>query len=244
MIPLESIAVDALGYVAAFLVFLTFCMRTMLSLRLIAVASNAAFIVYGLAGGLTPILVLHGALLPVNLFQLAQMRRKVRIASEAARTAPGEESFEWLVPLGNPRALPAGASVFARGEPADSLFVIVTGEVRLPEVGVTLGPGALLGEIGLFSGQSRRTASAEAVGPVRLAELTERRVQELYFDNPDFAYRLIRLITRRLVEQLHQLEARAEGGTGGTAGAEDAPAVMLVPGGPSERAHVRAGSSP
>lgn len=232
MIPVDSFLVDALGYLAAFLVFLTFCMGTMLWLRLIAVASNVAFIVYGLAGDLAPILVLHGALLPVNLVQLARMRRQVRVASEVARTAPGEESFEWLIPLGNPRTLPAGASVFARGEPADSLFVVVSGEVRLPEVGVTLGPGALLGEIGLFSGQSRRTASAEAVGTVRLAELTERRVQELYFDNPGFAYRLIRLVTRRLVEHLHEVEAQAARRAEGPG----EPAVVLVPAGPDGEA--------
>lgn len=235
MIPIDPVVAEALGYLAATLVFLTFCMRTMLSLRLLAVASNVAFISYGLADGLTPILVLHGTLLPVNLLRLAQMRRRVRLASEAARMPSGQEGFEWLIPLGNMRSLPAGTRVFGKGDPADSLFVIVRGGVRVPEVGVTLGPGALFGEIGLFSGKEARTASAEAVGPVTLAELTERRVQELYFDNPSFAYRLIRLVTRRLVEQLHQLEAEAQRRAGGPAGAESvpgAPEVMLVPGQP------------
>lgn len=57
---------DAIGYLAAGLVFVTFCMRSMVPLRLVAIASNIAFIAYGHLGQLTPVLVLHGLLLLVN----------------------------------------------------------------------------------------------------------------------------------------------------------------------------------
>jgi CRP/FNR family transcriptional regulator, cyclic AMP receptor protein len=39
---------DAVGYVASLLVFCTFYMRTMLPLRVVAIASNVAFMIYGL----------------------------------------------------------------------------------------------------------------------------------------------------------------------------------------------------
>jgi len=207
---LDAMIVDALGYLAAGIVFLTFCMQTMLALRVIAIASNLAFVLYALAADLTPILVLHGALLPLNLLRLAQMRRLVRLASEAARTMPAEDRFEWLIPLGHQRNLAPGARLFRKGETANSLYVVVRGEILLPEIGVTLGPGALFGEVALFSASNLRTTSAEAVGPVQLAELTERRVEELYFDNPIFAYRLIRLITRRLLSNMEQQERALE----------------------------------
>ena len=223
MIPVDTIIVHALGYVASGFVFLAFCMKGMLSLRLISIASNLAFIFYALAADLTPILVLHGFLLPLNVFRLVQMQRQVRIASEAARTRPEEERFDWLIPLGNKRVLPAGATLFSKGEYADSLAIVIEGEVLLPEVGVTLGPGSIVGEIGLFSGNSRRTASVEAIGTVKLAEITERRVQELYFDNPSFAYKIIRLITRRLVVHIQQLESLVEART-----AEDAAAARAT----------------
>ncbi len=210
MIPVDTIIVHALGYVASGFVFLAFCMKGMLSLRLISIASNLAFIFYALAADLTPILVLHGFLLPLNVMRLVQMQRQVRMASEAARTRPGEERFDWLIPLGNRRALPAGATIFSKGDYADSLVIVIEGEVLLPETGVTLGPGSIVGEIGLFSGDNRRTASVDAIGPVKFAEFTERRVQQLYFDNPDFAYKITRLITRRLVVHLQLLESQAE----------------------------------
>ena len=56
---------DAVGYLAAGLVLATFCMRSMSSLRLVALASNLAFIAYGYLGNLTPVLLLH-ALLPAR----------------------------------------------------------------------------------------------------------------------------------------------------------------------------------
>jgi len=214
---LDGIIVDALGYLAAGIVFLTFCMKTMLALRIIAIASNTAFIVYALAADLMPVLLLHAALLPLNLLRLAQMRRMARLAGEVARTTPTADQFDWLIPLGHRRNLPDGATLFRKGEPANSLFVIAEGSIVLPEIGVTLGPGALLGEVALFSPSNLRTTSAEARGPVQLFELTERRVEELYFDNPVFAYRLIRLITRRLlsnmVQQERELEARLAAAT-------------------------------
>jgi CRP/FNR family cyclic AMP-dependent transcriptional regulator len=67
---------DLFGYLASSLVFGTFYMKRMLPLRLTAVASNIAFIGYAWANGLTPILVLHATLLPLNLLRLAEQRRQ------------------------------------------------------------------------------------------------------------------------------------------------------------------------
>jgi hypothetical protein len=39
---------DAVGFAAAGLVLATFCMRSMITLRWVAIASNVAFIVYGI----------------------------------------------------------------------------------------------------------------------------------------------------------------------------------------------------
>jgi CRP/FNR family cyclic AMP-dependent transcriptional regulator len=63
---------DYFGYVAAALVLLTFCMRSMRPLRIAALCSNIAFLVYGLGLGLAPVVALHLALLPINAFRLCQ----------------------------------------------------------------------------------------------------------------------------------------------------------------------------
>lgn len=63
---------DLLGYLAAALVLMTFSVRSIVALRAVAIASNVAFIGYAAAAGLTPVLVLHGVLLPLNAWRLWQ----------------------------------------------------------------------------------------------------------------------------------------------------------------------------
>jgi hypothetical protein len=63
---------DFIGYVACGLVLLTFCMQTMLPLRLVALASNFAFITYGWAAKLIPILILHCLLAIINIASLSK----------------------------------------------------------------------------------------------------------------------------------------------------------------------------
>lgn len=63
---------DPVGYTAALLVLATFCMRGMVALRTVAIASNVAFIAYGALADIGPVLVLHLALLPVNVIRLAE----------------------------------------------------------------------------------------------------------------------------------------------------------------------------
>lgn len=62
--------VDLAGYVASSLVFLTFYMRGMVALRLVALCSNVAFLIYAFTLHLAPIVILHSALIPVNLSRL------------------------------------------------------------------------------------------------------------------------------------------------------------------------------
>ena len=65
---------DVVGYLASALVVLTFYMREMIPLRLAAMASNCAFLAYGVALGLGPVVVLHSLLLPLNIWRLIEMR--------------------------------------------------------------------------------------------------------------------------------------------------------------------------
>lgn len=65
---------QALGFLAAALVLLTFGMRTMVPMRIAAIASNLAFIAYGVSLELTPVWLLHGILLPLNAYRLLEAR--------------------------------------------------------------------------------------------------------------------------------------------------------------------------
>jgi hypothetical protein len=77
--------VNSLGYVACLLVFLTFYMKDMVSLRIAALCSNVAFLVYAGVLHLAPIFLLHGALIPINARRLFCARRE-RIAGQSKST--------------------------------------------------------------------------------------------------------------------------------------------------------------
>jgi len=63
---------DLLGYAASVLVLLAFSLRSLVALRSVAIASNVTFIAYASAAHLLPVLVLHAALLPINVWRLWQ----------------------------------------------------------------------------------------------------------------------------------------------------------------------------
>lgn len=76
-------APELIGYLASLLVLVTFCMSGMVALRAVAIASNVAFIGYAALAGISPVLVLHALLLPMNVYRLLQAvleRRRDRSA--------------------------------------------------------------------------------------------------------------------------------------------------------------------
>ena len=70
--------IDYVGFLAALTVLATFCMDTIMPLRGLAIASNVLFILYGVAGQLYPVLLLHAVLLPVNIVKIIQLRLQMR----------------------------------------------------------------------------------------------------------------------------------------------------------------------
>ena len=64
---------NALGYIAALLVFVTFWMKTMVPLRMLGIGSNIFSIAYGFLAAAYPPLLLHVLLLPLNAVRLREM---------------------------------------------------------------------------------------------------------------------------------------------------------------------------
>ncbi|MCP4328467.1 MAG: cyclic nucleotide-binding domain-containing protein [Alphaproteobacteria bacterium] len=190
---------EAVGYLAAGLVFTTFCMKTMMPLRYVAITSNFAFITYGVVGGLYPILILHTILLPLNLYRLHEIRKTIRGVREAV---DGDLNVQWLLPYMRKRRFAAGEVLFEKNDPAHEMFYVVSGTVRLDELGHDLGAGDLIGEIGLFAPDQMRMDSATCTTDGELLAISDQKVMELLYQNREFAFFLIRLVTGRLIHDL------------------------------------------
>ena len=194
-----SLLSDA-GYIAALLTFVAFFMKDSIRLRQIALVSNVFYALW--AGGvhLYPTLVLHLALFPVNAVRLVQLVRERRLIDEAI--AANDVSAEWLIDFMERRTIPAGTVLFRRGDAADALYFLANGRLRLDELAIDLEPGALLGEIGIFSPDGKRTQSVRAVEASLVYVLRRHDALALYKRDPAFGIYLVRLITRRLVEDI------------------------------------------
>ena len=185
------------AWLASALVFATFFMKTMLPLRVAAIASNVAFMTfallglkYGAFGRLYPIFVLHACLLPLNIRRLRQLRRILAAAGGARR----EEAIQALAPYLKVELHRSGEALFRRGEAADRLYVLEQGVVSLPDSGTTLSAVAVFGEVGLFAPHGRRTATAVCVSDCRLLTLAREKTLELCYEDPRIAMLLIRLL--------------------------------------------------
>jgi CRP/FNR family transcriptional regulator, cyclic AMP receptor protein len=114
-------------------------------------------------------------------------------------------AIEKLASLCQKRSLPAGETLFVKGDKGDALYGIRRGQIRIETStpsGDTLtlnvlGPGDLFGEIALFDGQPR-TADAVAAEPSELFVL--RRSDFLAYLEKDarVAIRVIELLCQRI----------------------------------------------
>jgi CRP-like cAMP-binding protein len=98
----------------------------------------------------------------------------------------------------------AGATIMTRGAVEDWLYVIVHGELRVSRSDreLTLGPGAVVGELAVLDPQPR-SATVTALTPVRLLRLGKNAFDSVLEARPEVAQGVILELVRRLRE-LHQ----------------------------------------
>ena len=188
---------DIIGYLASALVFATFYVRTMMPLRMLAIGSNIAFIAYAASEGLTPVLVLHSVLLPVNLARLFEIKKLLAFT----RSAPArDESIEAMLPFMRQSTIRKGEYLFKKGDHAGHMYYLMEGTLQLIEIDRTVSKGAIIGEIGMFSPSRERTATAVAATDCRLLSVDDSTLYQAYYQNPKLGFYLISLIAGRFVE--------------------------------------------
>jgi len=180
--------------------------RTMVPLRWLAVCSNFGFLAYGLLHGSPVNLVLHAILLPINLARLREMRRLTRDVRAAA--AGADTSGVWLRPYMKSVRRKAGDVLFRKGDGADRLYLLASGRVEFVEIGQSIGPGQVFGEIAFFAPHGRRTLTARCAEDGEVLSLNRDTLRQIYFQNPSFGFELIGLVAGRLSADVARLEAQ------------------------------------
>jgi CRP/FNR family transcriptional regulator, cyclic AMP receptor protein len=189
--------VEVFGFAAAAATLYATYVRTIIPLRVAAIVANALAAIYSFSHGTYPTFLLNVILLPLNVVRLRSMAHLVREVDAATND---DLNVEWLRPYMRPQNFRAGEYLMRRGDIATEAFYIVSGEVELVEIQKTCGPGTLLGEMGLFTPGNQRTQSVRCKTDVHTARITYEQFKQLYFQNPQFGFAVLRLIVARLYD--------------------------------------------
>jgi CRP-like cAMP-binding protein len=204
MIP-QNWLVEGIGYLAAAANVFVFVSNTMIPLRIAAIFANCLFAAYFFLKGYYPLFALNAFMAPINVFRLHQMRRLISdMRSATSAASAGEFDHEWLRPYMKPLKLPRGFTLHRKGDLSEEAYILVRGEVSLLEPDVTLEAGAFFGEMGLFTEENRRTATAIAATDVELLCVRYDELLELAAQDPQFGFYLMKLMMKRMQ---HNVEA-------------------------------------
>lgn len=191
--------------IAAAVQFAAFFMTEQVRLRRIAIVANVAYIVYAVAAQAPMTLLLHVTLLPLNVRRLRGLLHERALIASAV--SADDVSTAWLLQFMRREHVAGGRTLFHKGDAADRMYFVAAGRLRIPELNMSLGPGTLIGEVGIFTVTGTRTQSVETETDVELMVLARDEALRLYQRDPAFGIYLTRLITRRLVDDLEHVRA-------------------------------------
>lgn len=194
---------NTLALAGAVLYVATLMVRTMVRLRVLSIVSMLFFIAYGVVAGAIATLLLYLLSLPINVIRLRQM---LSLVKKARISAQGDLSMDWLRPFMTPRKFKKGDVLFRKGDAAKEMFLTVSGRFLIREIKIELPPGRILGELGFIDPKNRRTATVESLENGEVLSISYDRLLELYFQNPELGYYLLKLTTERLMQNVSRLE--------------------------------------
>ena len=191
--------------IAGGLVLVSSFVKTMIPLRWLAIGSNIGFVAYGAIHPSYPMLFLHAALLPINVYRLAEMMRLTRRVR--AVRSDGALSAIWLRPYMRSAKLPAGTVLFNKGDLGDRLYLLADGRIELVEIASSIIPGQIFGEIAFFAPDRRRRMTARCAENSTVLSIDESTVKQLYYQNPAFGFKMIELVAARFSADVDRVNA-------------------------------------
>jgi len=189
---------------ASLFIVATASTKTMVPLRVLAIATNCVLSAYFAVTHAWLPLLLQAFALPLNGWRLYQMVVLIANVREAIR---GKPSLEWLMPFMSKRQFRKGDLLFAKGEAASEMFYTMTGRYVLVELGIEIQPGHVVGELAMLAPDNRRTATLECIEAGDVLSITYEQVEELYYQNPTFGFYFLRLATARLFDNVSRMES-------------------------------------
>jgi len=213
--PVNVDIVTIIGLLGCAFYLASHSQKEMVSLRVLAVASNAFFILFSVMHAdfdisqliRMPEFLLNAVLLPINSKRLLEIIRLTKQIEQATVASPVSE---WLLPHMYLRKYKAGEVLFRKGDLAREIVYVAMGRLKLQEIDHYLGPGELIGEIGLFSIEKVRTMTVICETDCELYTMTDEMMYRLYYQNPKLGFFFMRLIVERLLADVRRSAIQPE----------------------------------
>jgi len=120
-----------------------------------------------------------------------------------------------LVPDDPSLVLEEGGVLFKEGDPADGMYIVRSGTLRIRSGSVVYEDaiaGGLVGEMALVENSLPRSAMVYALARSEVVKIDEGRFFALVAETPSFARTVMRVLSRRLrhMDQLYRPDRRTE----------------------------------
>ena len=138
---------------------------------------------------------------------------KVDILREQGLSA---QELRLLAKYSRERSFPSDAMIFAEGDPGDSLYIVVEGEVRISRIVPGMGEECLLilsrgdvfGELALIDDRPRSADARSHGGPCTVFAVSKSLLEEVLSMDPDAAVQFLNLLCRLLCRRLRAMNER------------------------------------
>jgi CRP-like cAMP-binding protein len=125
-----------------------------------------------------------------------------------------DEDVTWLVDAGHERRFAIGQTVVMRGQPADDLFIVLSGQIGIQNpdgtVSIRLGPGEVIGEIS-FVDSRPPSATVTTLEPSTVLAIPRPVLAQKLRDDVKFASRFYHAIAILLAYRLRDTSSRMTG---------------------------------
>jgi CRP/FNR family transcriptional regulator, cyclic AMP receptor protein len=197
--------IDLIGFAAAILAVFAASKESMIPLRVVTIVSTLAFCGYYIAQQDWMKATIYGM---VTLLNISRLRQMIALAHQTKSLTKTDFPFETLKPFMKSESFEPEAVLFRKGEKSEVAYYIVSGNVNLPELAIDLGPGSLVGEMGMFGDSQTRSLTIVARDNVTVLKIPYHDLQELCLQSPSFGLSLFKLIVRRQVENQLRFSAQ------------------------------------
>ena len=144
----------------------------------------------------------------------AAQRAAEMLSAPSALLQLDHEEARTIVAYMQPRRIAEGTTFIREGDTdhTDFMLMVLDGEVTIETIVVSrttpitvtvLGPGSLIGEMGLLDG-APRSASCTAISDLRCAILTRDALNQLLDDQPRTAAKLMMAISLRIAQRMRE----------------------------------------